>query len=164
MQWLVGFFLNILTVLLSKKINSLLFYMNKSTLYLILFFSLVSYAQSNKLYQKTYTKQDGEAIDNINALYYDNDVLLWIGGSNLDNRSIIVRDIKLVFMRFNGNTFHNIDFHVFESSVSVLEQIYKRKDGQFYILARLNEGYKLLLFNPYTSILNLLILKALTPL
>ncbi len=145
------FFLNIFTVLLSKKTNSLLFYMNKGILYLLFFFSVVSYAQSNMLHQKKFTKQDGVEIDNIHSICYDNDGFLWIGGSNLDSRTIILSDRKLVLQRFNGNMFHNINLPDYKNPILSVLQIYKRKDGQFYIVVMLNDGYKLLLFNPFTT-------------
>ncbi|AUC81843.1 sensor histidine kinase [Lacinutrix sp. Bg11-31] len=125
--------------------------MNKSILYFLFFFSIASFSQSNKLYQKTYTKQDGIEIDNIYALCYDNDGFLWLGGSNLDDRTIISSDKKLSLQRFNGNSFHNIDLPYYENTIEQVQQIYKRSDGQFYITTKLTEGYGLLLFNPFTS-------------
>lgn len=145
------FFLDIFTVLLPKKTNSLLFYMNKGILYLLLAFSIVSHAQSNKLYQKAYTTQDGLEIDRINALCYDNDGFLWLGGSNLDNRTIIASEKKLALQRFNGNNFHNILLPEHENTIEQVQALYKRKDGKFYVTTKLTEGYGLLLFDPFTS-------------
>ncbi|WP_397363098.1 histidine kinase [Olleya sp. R77988] len=125
--------------------------MNKSILYLLFFLSAGVFAQSNKIYQKTYTKQDGIEIDRIYALCYDNDGFLWLGGSNLDDRSIISSENKLSLQRFNGNNFHNIDLPYFENTIEQVQQIYKRSDGQFYITTKLTEGYGLLLFDPFTS-------------
>ena len=82
----------------------------KKCLFILFHFSvLLNFAQSNQIHQKTFTKQDGIGLDIINSLCYDNDGFLWLGGSNLDNRSIIISERKLVLQRFNGHTFHNIN-------------------------------------------------------
>lgn len=113
---------------------------------------LLNFAQSNQIHQKTFTKQDGIGLDIINSLCYDNDGFLWLRGSNLDNRSIIISERKLVLQRFNGHTFHNINLPDYKNQINGVHQIYKRKDGKFYILTQLNDGFRLLLFNPYTAI------------
>ncbi|WGD34208.1 sensor histidine kinase [Olleya sp. YS] len=125
--------------------------MNKSILYLLFFLTVSVLSQSTELYQKTFTKQDGIDIDNIYALCYDNDGFLWLGGSNLDNRSIILSDRKLALQRFNGHSFHSIPLPVFDNPIEKVQQIYKRNDGLFYVETELSDGYKLLLFDPYQS-------------
>ncbi|WP_034057964.1 sensor histidine kinase [Lacinutrix jangbogonensis] len=125
--------------------------MNKSILYLLFIFSLASFAQSNKLYQKTYTKQDGIEMDRIYTLCYDNDGFLWLGGSNYDDRTIIISEKKLALQRFNGNSFHSINLPDFENAIEQVQQLYKRKDGKFYVSTKLTKGYGLLLFDPFTS-------------
>jgi hypothetical protein len=125
--------------------------MNKSLTLIILLFTSLAFGQSNKLYKKTYTKQDGLAIDNISPLWYDNDGFLCLGGSNIDNITIIVSDKKLSLQRFNGTTFHTIPLPDYDNPIEEAQQIYKRKDGKFYIVCKLAEGFTLLLFDPYTS-------------
>lgn len=125
--------------------------MSKSILPLLLFFSIVSHSQSNKLYQKTYTKQDGLEIDNIHALCFDTDGFLWLGGSNLDDRTIIASDKKLALQRFNGHSFHNIELPKYDNAIEVIQHLYKRKDGKLYVVAKLREGFALLLLDPISS-------------
>ena len=126
--------------------------MNKSIIYLLFLFTIVSYSQSSKLYQKTYTEQDGLEIDNIFTLCYDNDGFLWLGGNNLDDRTIILSDKKLALQRFNGHTFHNIPLPVYKNPIESIEQLYKRKDGKLYVVSKLSDGYALFLFDPLTTI------------
>ena len=78
-------------------------------------------------------------------------VFLWLGGSNLGSRTIIISDKKLALQRFNGHTFHSIFLPELETPIKSVEHIYKRNDGQFYLVTKLDKGYKLFLFNPYTS-------------
>ncbi len=123
----------------------------KSVLLLLLCLTANTFGQSKKLYQKTFTTQDGLEVDNINSLCYDNDGFLWLGGSNLGSRTIIISDKKLALQRFNGHTFHSIFLPELETPIKSVEHIYKRNDGQFYLVTKLDKGYKLFLFNPYTS-------------
>ncbi|WP_299886278.1 ATP-binding protein [uncultured Lacinutrix sp.] len=125
--------------------------MNKSILYLLFFYTIVSFSQSNKLYHKTYTKQDGLELDNINSLCFDNDGFLWLGGKDIDIRTIIVNNKKLALQRFNGFNFHSIPLPDYGFDYTEVHQIYKRKDGLFYIKTAFKPKHALLLFNPKTS-------------
>jgi signal transduction histidine kinase len=111
------------------------------------FFSLN--AQQGKLYHKTFTKEDGLEIDIIKAMAFDDDGFLWLGGENLDIRTIILSDKKLVIQRFNGETFHSIPLPEFHEKLIRIDRMYKRHDGKFYIQAIFSTGQKLLLFDPY---------------
>ncbi|MFK7747884.1 MAG: ATP-binding protein [Kordia sp.] len=128
--------------------------MNKSILYVLFFYTIVSFSQSNTLFQKTYTTQDGLGIDNIATLCFDTDGFLWLGGSNLDNRTIVSSNNKLVLQRFNGKIFHDIALPAYENPIKEIQQLYKRNDGKFYVVCKLSKGHTLLLFDPYTTVFN----------
>ena len=63
------------------------------------------------------------------AMNFDEDGFLWLGGENLDSRKIILSDRDLVLQRFNGNTFHTIQLPKLNEEIVRLNQIYKRKDA-----------------------------------
>ncbi|MBC8754428.1 hypothetical protein H2O64_07075 [Kordia sp. YSTF-M3] len=125
--------------------------MSKSLLYLILLFSIFSYSQSSRLTKKTYTKNDGLALDFIAAMCLDNDGFLWLGGVNYNVRTIVVNKQKLTLQRFDGNTFHNIPLPVLEEPITKIAQIYKRADGKFYLKAVTAFEHILFLFDPVTT-------------
>jgi len=125
--------------------------MNKSILYVLFFYTIVSFSQSNTLFQKTYTTQDGLEIDHITALCFDDDAFLWLGGSNLDNRAIVASTKKMALQRFDGNTFHSISLPEYDNSIKKIHQIYKRKDGKLYVVCKLTKGFTLLLLDPVTT-------------
>jgi hypothetical protein len=93
-------------------------------------------------------------IDNIATLCCDNDGFLWLGGSNLGNRTIVANDKKLALQRFNGRIFHDIVLPEYENTIEEIEQLYKRNDGKFYVVCKLAKGRTLLLFDPHTTIFN----------
>ena len=64
--------------------------MRKSLLYFILLFSIFSFSQSSRLTKKTYTKNDGLALDFIATMCLDDDGFLWLGGVNYNVRTIVV--------------------------------------------------------------------------
>jgi len=125
--------------------------MNKSILYVLFFYTIVSFSQSNTLFQKTYTTQDGLEIDIVSALCFDDDSFLWLGGSNLDNRAIVADNKEMALQRFNGNTFHSIPLPEYDNSIKKVSQIYKRKDGKLYVVCKLTRAYTLLRFDPFTT-------------
>ncbi len=125
--------------------------MNKRILYLLFFLSASIFGQSQKLYKKTYTKQDGLELSLVNTMCIDNDGFLWLGGTNFDVRTIVLNNKKLFLQRFNGVSFHNIPLPVLEHPINKVGQIFKRNDGQFYIKAVTEIGHVLYLFNPFTS-------------
>jgi len=118
--------------------------------YISVLFTVTSFAQSDKLLQKTYTTQDGIEINLIKTLSFDNDGFLWLGGSNQDIRAIMLNDKNLVLQRFNGANFHSIQLPIYENKIEEVQHLYKRKDGKFYVIVKLNIGHKLLLFDPFT--------------
>lgn len=107
-------------------------------------------AQQGKIYHKIFTKQEGLEIDIIKAMTFDNDGFLWLGGENLDIRTIIQSDKKLAIQRFNGVSFHTIPLPEFKERLIRIDQIYKRADGKFYVQAGFSSGLRMLLFDPYT--------------
>ncbi|WP_156112398.1 sensor histidine kinase [Lacinutrix jangbogonensis] len=125
--------------------------MSKSLLYFILLFSIFSFSQSSRLNKKTYTKNDGLALDLIATLCLDNDGFLWLGGVNYNVRTIVLNKQKLTLQRFDGNTFHNIPLPLLEQPITKISQIYKRNDGKFYIKAVTSFEHILFLFDPVTA-------------
>ena len=109
----------------------------------------ISWAQSGGFHHEIITKQDGLELDNIKAMSLDNDGFLWLGGRNLDIRTIVLSEKKLAIQRFNGRTFQNIVLPDFNGRIVEVGQFYKRKDGKFYVHARSNQ-HLILLFDPYT--------------
>ena len=109
----------------------------------------ISWAQSGGFHHEIITKQDGLELDNIKAMSLDNDGFLWLGGRNLDIRTIVLSEKKLAIQRFNGRTFQNIFLPDFNGRIVEVGQIYKRKDGKFYVHARSNQ-HLIYLFDPYT--------------
>ncbi|MEM7084834.1 MAG: histidine kinase [Bacteroidota bacterium] len=107
------------------------------------------WAQSGDFYHEIITKQDGLELDSINAMCMDNDGFLWLGGRNLDIRTIVLSDKKLGIQRFNGRTFQNIVLPEFNGPIIEVGQFYKRKDGKFYLHAR-SDQHLIFLFDPYT--------------
>ncbi|MEM6685436.1 MAG: sensor histidine kinase [Bacteroidota bacterium] len=113
--------------------------------------SVVAYGQTGKIFHETFTKQDGLALDQINAMAFDDDGFLWLGGSRQDSRMIIGERKKLALQRFNGQSFHSIPLPDFEDPIIEVAQLHKRNDGQFYVLIRFAKHSKLILFNPVTT-------------
>jgi signal transduction histidine kinase len=125
--------------------------MNKSIVYLLFLFVITSYSQTNEFYKKTYTKQDGLELDLVTTMCIDNDGFLWLGGTNLDVRTIIINNKQLFLQRFNGKSFDNIPLPVLKEPVNKIGQIHKRNDGKFYIKAVTDIGHILYLFDPVTT-------------
>ena len=113
----------------------------------------LSNAQEGDVFHKVYTKQDGLEIDLIRTMAYDDDGYLWLGGRNLNVREIINSEDELTIQRFNGLMFHNISIADLPEKHFEIEQIYKRKDGKFYLrLGKSDKGKRaFLLFDPYTT-------------
>ncbi|MBL4663035.1 MAG: hypothetical protein JKY22_05670, partial [Flavobacteriaceae bacterium] len=107
------------------------------------------WAQFGGFHHEIITKQDGLELDNIKAMSIDNEGFLWLGGRNLEIRTIVLSDKKLAIQRFNGRTFQNIILPEFYGRVIEVNQFYKRKDGKFYLSARSNR-HIMFLFDPYT--------------
>ncbi|MEM6717978.1 MAG: sensor histidine kinase [Bacteroidota bacterium] len=114
--------------------------------------SCLSFGQSKKIFQETFTKLDGLSLDHISTLCFDNDGFLWLGGSRQDSRVIISEQKKLALQRFNGQSFHNIPLPDFGYPIIEVAQLFKRNDGQFYVLVRSSKESKLVLFNPITTV------------
>jgi signal transduction histidine kinase len=115
----------------------------------LLFFTAFLSAQSATTYHKIFGEHDGFDIDVVRAMNFDNDGFLWLGGENLDSRKIILSNRNLVLQRFNGRTFHNIRLPKLEERIVRINQIYKRKDGLFYLRVEVkNNKPRLLSFNP----------------
>ena len=81
--------------------------MIKSITFFFICHSLWVFAQPNNVFHKTYTKQDGLQLDNIETMVFDHDGFLWLGGSSLDMREIIQGNKEVTLQRFNGKTLHN---------------------------------------------------------
>ncbi|MFT5750778.1 MAG: signal transduction histidine kinase [Flavobacteriales bacterium] len=121
-------------------------------LLVFLFITHLIYAQTGNVYHEVFSKKDGLVIDVPSSIVFDDDGFLWIGGTSLDTRAIIYASEPLVIQRFNGNVFHNILLPIEEKEIRGVAQIYKRSDGQFYIICEgLNETVKLYLFNPRST-------------
>lgn len=108
-----------------------------------------SWAQSGGFHHEIITKKDGLELDNIIAMSLDNDGFLWLGGRNLDIRTIVLTEKKLAIQRFNGRTFQNIILPEFNGPIIEVDQFYKRKDGKFYLHAKSNQ-HIIFLFDPAT--------------
>ncbi|MFT4753220.1 MAG: hypothetical protein ACI85Q_000758 [Salibacteraceae bacterium] len=91
--------------------------------FFLTYFSCVC-AQLERVRHEVFSKQDGIELDNIESLAFDNDGFLWLGGSILDNRSIILSDKKLMLQRFNGRTFHSIPIPK-ELEIESVKQLFK---------------------------------------
>lgn len=109
-------------------------------------------AQEAKVKHKVFGKEDGVVLDDIRGVAFDDDGFLWLGGSVLNTREIVVSDKKLVLQRFNGKTFHNIPIPD-RFGVKAIEKFHKREDGTF-ILKTNNSQF--LHFNPFTTSFTLL--------
>ena len=107
------------------------------------------WAQSGSLYHEIFTKQDGLELDMIRTMSLDNDGFLWLGGENLEVRTIVLSNEKLVIQRFNGSTFQNIVLPGFNGPIVKVDQFYKRSDGKFYIHAQ-SKQHLIYLFDPVT--------------
>lgn len=126
--------------------------MKRLLLIVFLCITHLTYAQTGNIYHEVFTKKDGLIIDVPSSIIFDDDGFLWIGGRSLDARAIIHTSTPLVIQRFNGNTFHNILLPKKENQIRSVSQIYKRSDGQFYIICGgLNDTVTLYLFNPMTT-------------
>ncbi len=126
--------------------------MHKSLLLFLFLFSILSFGQSNKLFKKTFTKQDGLELHLVTTMCIDNDGFLWLGGTNNDVRTIILNNQQLFLQRFNGKSFHNIALPILDEPINKIGQIYKRNDGKFYIKAVTAIGHILYLFDPITTV------------
>jgi len=104
----------------------------------------ICHGQNNEVYLKEFTQQDGLEIDKVNALEFDQNGFLWLGGGVNPARSKLIANANpTILQRFNGNSFHTIstpdDSNIFD--------IYKRNDGQFYIVT----DSSLYLFDPIST-------------
>lgn len=120
---------------------------------LILFSFLIvfgfSWSQEGRILHKVFTKQDGLDLDYIETMVYDNDGFIWLGGSSLDMREIVKNEKRPSLLRFNGKTFHNIHLPKLQNPITSIRQLYKRKDGKFYVVGNMDKGNDfLLLFDP----------------
>ncbi len=112
---------------------------------------IVAFAQSGSLYHTSFSKQDGLNLDYINAIEFDNDGFLWLGGSQLEIRNIVLSDKELSLIRFNGVTFHEVTFPKTNRRVLSVHALNKRADGKMYVGARTSNGDCIFLFDPYTT-------------
>ncbi|WP_161804639.1 ATP-binding protein [Lacinutrix himadriensis] len=147
--------MNIFThVLSSKKVQQIPKFnlMHKSLLLFLFLFSILSFGQSNKLFKKTFTKQNGLELHHVTTMCIDNDGFLWLGGTNNEVRTIVLNNKQLFLQRFNGKSFHNIPLPILAEPINKVGQIYKRNDGKFYIKAVTAIGHVLYLFDPITTI------------
>lgn len=117
----------------------------------ILLFTSLAAAQQGKTYHQVFSKKEGLELDKIDALAYDDDGFLWIGGSLLDVRAIVNSEKKNRLQRFNGATFHNIYFPDNEESVLSVGQLQKRADGKMYVHTLVPSGHALFLLDPITT-------------
>ena len=117
---------------------------------LILFLGSICLGQSGKTIHKVFTKSDGLELDRIQTMAFDNDGFLWLGGENLDIRTIILSEKKLAIQRFDGSGFHSVPLPELEQPITRVEMLYKRKDGKFYLLVH-SQDAALLLFDPVTT-------------
>lgn len=90
-------------------------------------------AQTAKIDHRIFEAKDGLQLDIISAMAFDDDGSVWLGGCNLNVRTIILSDQKLMLQRFNGKTFHNVPLPEREKTITLVDQIYKREDGKLYI-------------------------------
>ena len=125
--------------------------MKNSLSFCLLFFSIFCFSQSNKLYKKIFTEQDGLEFDLVTTMCIDNDGFLWLGGTNFNVRTIVLNNKQLFLQRFNGKSFHNIPLPILKEPIKKIGQIHKRNDGKFYIKAVTDIGHILYLFDPFTS-------------
>ena len=95
--------------------------------------------------------QDGLELDIIRTMCFDNDGFLWLGGSTNSVSSISNTTNQLYLYRFNGNSFHKIALPNLKNPINKVTQLYKRKNGLFFIQAKTSNGKLLFSFNPITS-------------
>ena len=116
---------------------------------MMLFLSTVSViGQSENLYHKVFTQQEGLILDNVSAMAFDDDGFLWLGGQISELRTIVLSDKKQGLQRFNGATFHTVYFPEVKHRVISVGEIYKRTDGKFYVSVLTEIGGALYLFDP----------------
>ena len=96
--------------------------------------SLSAYGQESKLYHTVFSKQDGLDLDIVSAMAFDNDGFLWIGGVDFEIRDILLNDKNLSIQRFDGENFHTFTLPENKKPITFVRQIFKRKDGLFYII------------------------------
>ncbi|MEP0262573.1 ATP-binding protein [Dokdonia sp.] len=97
------------------------------------------------MFQKQFTQQDGLEIDNVQALEFDQNGFLWLGGGvNLSRSKLIANTNPTLLQRFNGNSFHTISLPGKNNNII---DIHKRSDGQFYIVS----NKALYIFNPIST-------------
>ncbi|MFC7358294.1 histidine kinase [Jejudonia soesokkakensis] len=121
---------------------------NRVVLPIFLLMMIFSYAQNNKIYHESITSRDGLEIDIVRSMEFDNDGFLWLGGESLAVRTIINSTKKNRLQRYNGNTFHTIDFPAEYERIRKVNHFFKRSDGKFYI--HTNEAINFL-FDPVTT-------------
>ncbi|RZN84107.1 MAG: hypothetical protein EVB11_03425, partial [Winogradskyella sp.] len=110
-----------------------------------------NFGQSPKTQHKTYDKTNGIELDAIYAMAFDNDGFLWLGGTNLNTRTIVLNDSELELQRFNGFSFDGITLpQIDNQSIIRVTNFYKRSDGKFYVNVYTASGNSLLLFDPFT--------------
>ncbi|MFC4634675.1 ATP-binding protein [Dokdonia ponticola] len=116
-------------------------------LFIFLLINIVGLAQDNSLYKKQFSQQDGLEIDEVQALAFDQNGFLWLGGGTNPSRSKILTNTNpTLLQRFNGNSFHTIPLPTDKENNNIID-IFKRKDGQFYIVT----DSSLFLFNPIST-------------
>ncbi len=123
-----------------KKIVPIFFY----------FCAAIVSAQSQFAYHEVFSKREGLELDNIQAMAFDSDGFLWLGGTNLDNRKIIFSEKKIALQRFNGKSFHSITLPEEAGDAISVDDIYKRSDGKFYVSGK-NDSRFMFEFDPFTA-------------
>lgn len=101
---------------------------------------------------KIYNEIDGFSIYRASSMVFDNKDWLWISGISLELSNDNKQQRKVLIQRFSGSVFQTISLPEFLPSAPKDINLYKRNDGQFYVLFQNSQYTKLAVVSLFVCI------------
>ena len=126
--------------------------MKRIVLYFVFMMSFVGlHAQQKHIEPTVFDKTDGYKLSEVESIASDNDGFIWLAGSNDGLSEIVGTSEKLALQRFNGTYFDNFPLPEDQGRVTLVQQLFKRFDGKFYVKAVADKKEVLFLFDPISG-------------
>ncbi|MFK7784715.1 MAG: ATP-binding protein [Crocinitomicaceae bacterium] len=126
--------------------------MKKALLFLAFLIGFLSlHAQQKHIEPTVFDKTDGFKLSHVESIVADHDGFLWLAGSNDGLNEIVGTSEKLSLQRFNGTHFENFPLPESQGRVTLVQHLFKRTDGKFYVKAIADKQQVLFLFDPITT-------------
>ncbi|MEO9571660.1 MAG: sensor histidine kinase [Polaribacter sp.] len=131
-------------------------FINKKHLLLITFFlSITVFGQNIKsinasINNKVFNSKNGYEVYSVNSMIFDDLGWLWVSGSTLELLEGKIDERTSIIQRYDGNRFYTVPFPDLLDGPPNFIKLFKRQDGQFYIIFIWQNKQKLFLLNPET--------------